>query len=173
MSAVEIAVSERAIGLRTLDAGMRSMRNGKGAQLMGKSVKDVMTSALATATPSQSLAEAARMMKQADVGSVPVVDGPRLFGMLTDRDIVVRAVAEGEDPQTMQVGEIASPDLVTVRPDDDLDDALRLMAQHQVRRLPVVEDGHLVGVLAQADVAHEAKEKQVGHVVEEISRPAS
>ena len=172
MSTVEIVVGERAIGLRTLDAGMRSMRNGKGAQLMGKSVKDAMTSALATATPSQSLTEAARMMKQEDVGSVPVVDGPRLVGVLTDRDIVVRAVAEGRDPQTMQVGEIASPDLVTVRPDDDLDDALRLMAQHQVRRLPVVEDGHLVGVLAQADVAHEAKEKQVGHVVEEISRPA-
>jgi CBS domain-containing protein len=172
MSTVEIAVGERAIGLRMLDAGMRSVRNGKGAQLMGKSVKDAMTSALATATPSQSLTEAARLMKQEDVGSVPVVDGPRVVGVLTDRDIVVRAVAEGRNPQTMQVGEIASPNLVTVRPDDDLDDALRLMAQHQVRRLPVVEDGHLVGVLAQADVAHEAKEKQVGHVVEEISRPA-
>src|SRR5258705_2553685 len=139
---------------------------------MGKSVKDAMTSSLATASPSQSLTEAARLMKLEDVGSIPVVDGPRVVGVLTDRDIVVRAVAEGRNPQTMQVGEIASPNVVTVRPDDDLDDALRLMAQHQVRRLPVVEDGHLVGVLAQADVAHEAKEKQVGHVVEEISRPA-
>ena len=172
MSAVEIAASARGVGLRVLNAGTRTMKNRKGVQLMGKSVKDAMTSSLATATPSQSLAEAARMMKQENVGSVPIVDGPRVVGVLTDRDIVVRAVAEGKDPQVMQVGEIASPNLVTVRPDDDLDHALRLMAQHQVRRLPVVEDGHLVGVLAQADVAHEAKEKQVGHVVEEISRPA-
>jgi CBS domain-containing protein len=139
---------------------------------MGKSVKDAMTTSLATATPSQSLAEAARLMKQQDIGSVPVVDGSRLVGLLTDRDIVVRAVAEGGDPQTVQVGEIASHDVVTVSPDDNLDDALRLMAQHQIRRLAVVEDGQLVGVVAQADVAHEAKDKAVGQVVEEISRPA-
>src|SRR6266542_949877 len=140
---------------------------------MGKNVKDAMTSSPATATPSQSLAEAARLMKEQDVGSVPVVDGSRLVGVLTDRDIVVRAVAEGGDPRTVQVGEIASHDVVTVRPDDDLDEALRLMAQHQIRRLAVVEDGQLVGVVAQADVALEAKETAVGHVVEEISRPAA
>jgi CBS domain-containing protein len=140
---------------------------------MGKSVKDAMTTSPATATPSQSLAEAARLMKQQDIGSVPVVDGSRLVGLLTDRDIVVRAVAEGGDPQTVQVGEIASHDVVTVRPDDNLDDALRLMAQYQIRRLAVVEDGQLVGVVAQADVAHEAKDKAVGQVVEEISRPAA
>ena len=140
---------------------------------MGKNVKDAMTSSPATATPSQSLAEAARLMKEQDVGSVPVVDGSRLVGVLTDRDIVVRAVAEGGDPRTVQVGEIASHDVVTVRPDDDLDEALRLMAQHQIRRLAVVEDGQLVGVVAQADVALEAKEKAVGHVVEEISRTAA
>jgi CBS domain-containing protein len=112
-------------------------------------------------------------MKQQDIGSLPVVDGARLIGVLTDRDIVIRAIADGGDPRTVQVGEIASHDVVTVRPDDDLDDALRLMAQHQVRRLPVVEDGQLVGVVAQADVAHEAKDKAVGQVVEEISRPAT
>jgi CBS domain-containing protein len=140
---------------------------------MGKSVQDVMTPSPATAIPSQSLADAAKMMKEEDVGSVPVVDGSRLVGVLTDRDIVVRAVAEGKNPQTIQVGDIASPDVVTVRPDDDLDDALRLMAQYQVRRLPVVEHGELVGVLAQADVAHEAKDKQVGELVEEISKAAA
>jgi CBS domain-containing protein len=90
--------------------------------------------------------------------------------MLTDRDIVVRGIADGSDPHAVTAGDIASRDIVTVRPDDDLDEALRLMAQHQVRRLPVVDDGHLVGVLAQADVAHEAKEKAVGQLVEEISR---
>ncbi len=137
---------------------------------MGKSVKDAMTSDVKTATPSQSLTDAAKLMKQEDVGSVPVVDGPRLIGMLTDRDIVVRGIADGSDPHAIKIGDIASRDVVTVRPDDDLDEALRLMALHQVRRLPVVEDGHLVGVVATADVALEAKEKDVGHVVEEISR---
>jgi CBS domain-containing protein len=137
---------------------------------VGKSVKDAMTSDVKTATPSLSLTDAAKLMKQEDVGSVPVVDGERLIGMLTDRDIVVRGIADGSDPHAVKAGDIASRDVVTVRPDDDLDDALRLMAQHQVRRLPVVEDGHLVGVVAQADVAHEAKEKAVGQLVEEISR---
>jgi len=138
---------------------------------MGKSVKDAMTSEVKTATPSQSLTDAAKLMKQEDVGSVPVVDGDRLVGVLTDRDIVVRGIADGSDPNAVLVGAIASRDVVTVRSDDDLDEALRLMAQHQVRRLPVVDDGQLVGVVATADVAHEAKEKDVGHVVEEISRP--
>lgn len=138
---------------------------------MAKSVKDAMTSDVKTATSSQSLTDAARLMKQEDVGSVPVVDGDRLVGMLTDRDIVVRGIADGSDPHAIKVGDIATRDIVTVRPDDDLDDALRLMAQHQVRRLLVVDEGQLVGVVATADVAHEAKEKAVGHVVEEISRP--
>jgi CBS domain-containing protein len=138
---------------------------------MGKHVKDAMTSEVKTTTPSQSLTDAAKLMKEEDVGSVPVVDGDRLVGLLTDRDIVVRGIADGSDPNAVQVGAIASRDVVTVRPDDDLDEALRLMAQHQVRRLPVVDDGHLVGVVATADVALEAKEKDVGHVVEEISRP--
>jgi len=138
---------------------------------MGKSVKDAMTSEVKTATPSQSLTDAAKLMKQEDVGSVPVVDGDRLVGVLTDRDIVVRGIADGSDPNAVQVGAIASRDVVTVRSDDDLDEALRLMAQHQVRRLPVVDDGQLVGVVATADVAQEAKEKDVGHVVEEISKP--
>jgi CBS domain-containing protein len=138
---------------------------------VGKSVKDAMTPHVTTAPPSLSLTEAAVLMKREDVGSVPVVDGERLIGMLTDRDIVVRGIADGSDPHAIKAGDIASRDVVTVRPEDDLDDALRLMAQHQVRRLPVVDDGQLVGVVAQADVAHEAKDKVVGQVVEEISRP--
>jgi len=138
---------------------------------MGKSVKDAMTADVKVARPSQSLSDAASLMKEEDVGSVPVVDGERLVGVLTDRDIVVRGIADGSDPRSVQVGDIASRDIVTVRPDDDLDEALRLMGQHQVRRLPVVDEGQLVGVLAQADVAHEAKDKDVGQVVEEISKP--
>src|SRR5256885_15903312 len=104
---------------------------------MGKSVKDAMTSEVKTATPSLSLTDAAKLMKQEDVGSVPVVDGQRLVGLLTDRDIVVRGIADGSDPHAIKVGDIASRDVVTVRPDDDLDEALRPMAQPQGRRVPV------------------------------------
>jgi len=132
-----------------------------------------MTPGVETATPSQALRDAARMMKTGDYGSVPVVEEGRLVGMLTDRDIVVRAVAEGLDASTARVGDIASRDPVTATPDQDLDEALTLMARNRVRRLPVVEDGMLVGVLTQADVALEAKEKKTGEVVQEISQPTS
>jgi CBS domain-containing protein len=140
---------------------------------MAKSVRDVMTLGVRTVEPSQSLAEAAEIMKGEDVGSVPVVEDGRLVGIVTDRDIVIRAVAERRDPQAVRVDEIASRDVVTVEAEQDLDDALALMARHQVRRLPVVEKERLVGMLAQADVALEAKEKKVGETVEEISKPTS
>jgi len=137
---------------------------------MGKSVKDAMTSNPCTIDADQTVAYAARMLKDENVGLAPVVEGNRLVGTLTDRDIVVRVVADGRDPQTVKVREVASSALVTVDPQQDLDEALRLMASHQVRRLPVVEDGRVVGVLAQADLAEHAKEKKVGEMVEEISK---
>jgi CBS domain-containing protein len=140
---------------------------------MAKSVRDVMTPGVRTVSPAQSLADAAEVMKGEDVGSVPVVEEGRLAGIVTDRDIVTRAVAERRDPQTVKVDEIASREVVTVEPEQDLDEALALMARHQVRRLPVVEAGQPVGMLAQADVALEAKEKKVGETVEEISKPTS
>jgi CBS domain-containing protein len=140
---------------------------------MAQSVRDVMTPGVRTVSPSQSLAEAAEVMKGEDVGAVPVVEEGRLAGIVTDRDIVIRAVADRRDPQTVKVEEVASGDLVTVEPEQDLDQALALMARHQVRRLPVVEQGQLVGMLAQADLALEAKEKKVGETVEEISKPTS
>ena len=138
---------------------------------MGKEVKDAMTSNPCTIDADQTVAYAARMMRDEDVGLAPVVEGQRLVGTLTDRDIAVRVVAEGKDPQVVKVREVASTDLVTVDPQQDLDEALRLMADHQVRRLPVVEnEGRVVGVLAQADIAEEAKPKKVGELVEEISK---
>ena len=136
-------------------------------------VRDAMTPGVETVEPSQPLREAAELMKLGDFGSVPVVENGRLVGVLTDRDIVVRAVAQGLDPSSAQVGEVASTGPVTVEPDQDLAEALRLMAQHRVRRLPVVDDGKLVGVLSQADVALEGKDKEVGEVVQEISQPTS
>ena len=112
------------------------------------------------------------MRKSEDVGSLPIVQEGQLVAVLTDRDIVVRAVAESVDPSATKVGDIASRQPVTIEPDQNLDEALALMARAQVRRLPVVQNGRLVGVLAQADVAQEAKAKHAGELVEEISKPA-
>jgi CBS domain-containing protein len=140
---------------------------------VAKTVRDAMTPNVRAAAPMDSLADAAQIMKEEDVGSLPVVEEGRVIGILTDRDIVVRAVAERVDPQSVYVSDVASRELVTVEPDQDLDEALALMAQGQVRRLPVVEGGRLVGVLAQADVALEAKEKRAGEMLEEITQPSS
>lgn len=138
---------------------------------MGTKVRDVMADRPRCVSPETPVSEAARLMRSEDVGSLPVLEGERLTGVLTDRDIVVRAVAEEKDPRGMPVREVASGELVTIGPDEDLSAALRLMAMHQVRRLPVVdEDDRLVGVVAQADVAMEAKEKDVGQMLEDISQ---
>ena len=138
---------------------------------MGTKVHEVMTDRPRVVTPETTVSEAAQLMKTDDIGSLPILDGEQLAGMVTDRDIVIRAVAEGKDPRGMPVREVASRELVTVNADEELSSALQLMASQQVRRLPVVDDnGRLVGILAQADIAVEAKEKDVGEMVEEISK---
>jgi CBS domain-containing protein len=137
---------------------------------MAKSIQEAMTSNPCSIDADKSVAYAAKMMRDEDVGLAPIVEGDRLVGTITDRDIALRIVAEGRDPESTSVREVASSDLVTVDPQQGLDEALRLMAQHQVRRLPVVEeDGRLVGVVAQADVAQHADPSQTGRMVEEIS----
>jgi CBS domain-containing protein len=137
---------------------------------MGNSIKDVMTSNPCSIDADKSVAYAAKMMRDEDVGLAPIVEGDKLIGMLTDRDIAIRVVAEGRDPGQVKVRDVASKQVVTIDPQQDLDEALRIMAKHQVRRLPVVEeDGKLVGVVAQADVAREGDDKQTGKLVEEIS----
>ena len=136
-----------------------------------QSVRELMTENPRTVGADQTVTEAARIMRDDDIGLVPVVEGEQLVGTVTDRDIAIRVVADGQDPQSTTIGEIASRDLVTIDPQQELSEALRLMAQHQVRRLPVVEeDGRLVGIVAQADVARHADEQQVGEVVEQISQ---
>jgi CBS domain-containing protein len=138
---------------------------------MGKSIRDVMTSNPCTIDADKPVAHAAKMMRDEDVGLAPIVEGDRLVGTVTDRDIAIRVVAEGKDPESTLVRDIASKQLVTVDPDQDLDEALRLMATHQVRRLPVVEeDGRVVGVVAQADVAREGQDVKTGEVVQQISQ---
>jgi CBS domain-containing protein len=133
-------------------------------------IRDLMTSNPRTVTADSTVAEAARLMRDEDAGIAPIIEGERLVGVITDRDIAIKVAAEGKDPQSTKVTEIASSNLVTIDPQQELDEALRLMAKHQVRRLPVVEeDGKLVGILAQADVARHADPARTGQVVEEIS----
>ena len=134
-------------------------------------IRELMTENPKTVSSDATVVEAARVMRDGDVGLVPVVDGDRLVGTVTDRDIAIRVVAEERDPNTTTVRETASTDPVTIGPEQDLDEALRLMAQHQVRRLPVVEeDGRLVGIVAQADVARHGEDRETGQVVEQISQ---
>ena len=137
---------------------------------MTKSVRDAMTDDPRSIQASASVVEAARLMREQHIGSLPVTEDERLVGMITDRDITTRVVAESAAPETVSVAEVYSRDLISVQPDNDLDEALQLMARHQIRRLPVVYDNQLVGMLAQADVAHEAKDKQAGQVLDAISQ---
>jgi CBS domain-containing protein len=137
----------------------------------GPKVREVMTDQPRCVTPETPVSEAARLMKSEDVGSLPILEGEKVTGVVTDRDIVLRAVAEEKDPRGMPVREVASRDLVTIGQDEDLSEALKLMASHQVRRIPVVDqDDRLVGVVAQADVAREVKDKESGQMLQEISQ---
>jgi CBS domain-containing protein len=137
---------------------------------VGTKVAEVMTARPRCATPETPLEQVAQIMQTEDVGAVPLVDGERLTGMVTDRDIVIRAIAQGKDPRGMPARFVASEEVIAVTPDQDLNDALALMARNQVRRLPVVADGdRLVGIVAQADVAQEAKGKAAGEMLEDIS----
>ena len=139
---------------------------------MGTKVRDVMTTRPRAVTSDTPVTQVAELMEAEDVGSIPVLEGEQLTAIVTDRDIVVRAVAKGKDPRGMPVREVYSTEIVTVGPDQDLSDALQIMAANQVRRLPVVDaEYRLVGVVSQADVALGAKEKSVGEMVEEISKP--
>lgn len=137
---------------------------------MATTINEVMTHDPRTLTPESTVAEAARFMRDDDVGSLPLVEGSKCIGTVTDRDIVVQVVAESR-PFDTQVREIAAKQLVTVDPQQPVDEAMRLMAEHQLRRLPVCDaEGQLVGIVAQADVAHVASPEQTGETVEQISR---
>jgi CBS domain-containing protein len=138
---------------------------------MAKSVQDLMTRNPCSIDADKSVVYAAKMLRDEDVGLAPIVEGDRLVGTVTDRDIAIRVVAEGKDPESTKVKDIASINLVTVNPQQDLDEALKLMAKHQVRRLPVTEEGgRLVGLVAQADIARTGNEERTGRVVEGISQ---
>lgn len=136
-------------------------------------VKDLMTHNVESISPQATLAEAAERMRALDVGPLPVVSGDQLVGMLTDRDIVVRCVASGDDPRTMTVKEAMTPDAITCFDDDTVDDAAKLMQKHMIRRLMIVDhEGQLVGIVSLADLAtQQPDEILLADTVEEVSEP--
>ena len=138
---------------------------------MSKSVRDAMTEDPRSIGASASVVEAAQLMRAEHIGSLPVTEDEQLVGMITDRDITTRVVAESAVPESTSVGDVYSRDLISVEPNHDLDEALELMARHQVRRLPVVENGRLVGVVAQADIALKDTER-TAQLVGAISEPS-
>jgi CBS domain-containing protein len=133
-------------------------------------VREAMTSSPRSIEGRENVVEAARRMASENVGSLPVVEAGELVGMVTDRDLVTNVLAKGLDPSKVQVAEVASENPVVASPEEPLDAALQRMAQEQVRRLPVVDDGKLVGILAQADVARTAQAQSTGQMVEKISQ---
>lgn len=126
---------------------------------MHQTVDEVMTPDPFTVTTSATLTNVAQLMRDADVGDIVVMSNGLVAGVVTDRDIVVRSVANGDDPTTMTVGDIASQDLVAVGPNDSIAGAVALMRQRAIRRLPVIDDGRLVGIVSLGDLAIELDER--------------
>jgi len=136
-------------------------------------IRDIMTANVESVSPDTDLVRVAQLMKELDIGSVPVVSGDRLVGIITDRDIVIRAVAAGVNLQTEQVQSYVTGTPTTVTPDTDVRTASELMAREQIRRLPVVEGGRLIGVVSIGDLAVDVgKDKLVGDALEKISEPS-
>ena len=122
---------------------------------MAQSIKEVMTADPHTVSSDATLQDAAREMQSDDIGAVLVTDNGDVAGILTDRDIVVRAVAEGRDPSSTKVGDVATRDVKTLTPDSSVDDAIRIVREQNVRRIPVVEDGRPAGIVSIGDLAIE------------------
>jgi len=133
---------------------------------MSKKVKEVMSASPIGLEDTATLSDAARAMRDGDFGSVVVMKGGSVCGVVTDRDIVIRAVAEDKDPKSVKLGEICSGDVVTVGPEQSVDEAAELMRDKAVRRVPVIDKGRLVGIVSLGDIA---KEKDEGKALAEIS----
>ena len=134
-------------------------------------VREIMTTDITSASPDTTLEDVARMMKDEDVGAIPVLEDGELRGIITDRDIVVRGIAEGLDPSESTVDDVISEEVHTIEPDADAEEAARLMSERQIRRLPVVEEGELVGIVAIGDIAVKQGDERVsGEALEEVSK---
>ena len=136
-------------------------------------IREVMTKGVEVIRPDETLQNAAQKMKSIDVGPLPVCDGDRLVGMITDRDIIVRATAEGRDPKTTPVKEAMTPGIVYVYEDQDIEEAASLMKERQIRRLVVLDrNKKLVGILSLGDLAVDTNDKFSGDVLERVSEPS-
>ncbi len=136
-------------------------------------IQEIMTRDARCVSPAASILEVARMMRELDVGAVPICDGDRLAGMLTDRDIIVRVIAEGVDPMQKTAREIMSPGIIYAFDDQDVDEAAQIMEEHQVRRLPVLNRSkRLVGIVSLGDLAMEAGPGLSGEALREVSKPS-
>ena len=132
--------------------------------------RDIMTPNATCAQESDTVHDAAQVMARDSVGALPICgEDNRLKGMITDRDIVVKVLAEGKDPRAVHVGDLAQGEAVTIGADDGAEEILRTMSEHRVRRLPVIDGHDLVGIVAQADVARALPDPQVGDLVEALS----
>ncbi|HJZ46596.1 MAG TPA: CBS domain-containing protein [Roseiflexaceae bacterium] len=134
-------------------------------------VRDIMTREVTVVTAAQPITDVAYLMRQLDIGSLPVVQDGQLVGIITDRDIAIRVVADGLDPHMETAERHMTRDPVVASPDWPVEQAAQLMAREQIRRLPVAEGGRLVGYLALGDLAMQNRDRQVGETLEEISRP--
>ncbi|MCX8129682.1 MAG: CBS domain-containing protein [Clostridia bacterium] len=136
-------------------------------------VKDIMTKNVAYVNPNTTVTEAAQLMQKHNVGSIPVCDQTGVLGILTDRDIVVRNVAHGNNPQSTPVKDVMTKSVTTVTPDMDVNDVSSVMSSNQIRRLPVVENNMLVGMVAIGDLAADARfDTEASEALTEISKPA-
>ncbi len=137
---------------------------------MAKTARDIMTPSVECIGENDTVLDAAKMLAKLNVGSMPICgEDNRLKGMLTDRDIVVKVLAEGRDPATTKAGELGQGKPVTIGADDSIQLAIQTMADHKVRRLPVIDGHDLVGIVSQADVAKNAEDDDIGRLVEVIS----
>jgi CBS domain-containing protein len=137
---------------------------------MSKTAREIMSADAECVGENESIIDAAKKMARLDVGALPICgEDDRLKGMLTDRDIVTRVLAEGKDPQQVKAGELADGKPVTIGADDPAEEALRTMKEHEVRRLPVIDGHTLIGVVSQGDLAGELGAQQVGDLLETIS----
>ncbi len=138
---------------------------------MSKTAREIMSDDCTCVGENDSVADAAKKLAELNVGAMPICgEDNRLKGMLTDRDIVVKVLAEGKDPSQVKAGELGEGKPVTIGADDSVDEVLRTMSEHQVRRLPVIDGHDLVGIVSQADVARNLDEEKVGDLVEAISQ---
>jgi len=176
----EVAEALRALLRANAEAGVAReslgpSTDGAGPQREKKPMerlRDVMTTGVETVAPGDTIRFAAEKMDALDVGSLPVCDGERLIGMVTDRDLAVRAVASGRDPNRTAVIEAMTPELVYAIEGQGIDDAVELMREHEIRRLPVVDEHHrLVGIVALADLATRTGGATASEALEGVSKP--